>query len=87
MNKRSFFKIGLLPGIILILCACKGNGCSGDDCMDECWNVKPYRQFLIQLHDFETVVLLNKMRSGEITEEEYHQKKMRIISLLLNIIH
>ena len=75
MNKRSFFQIGCLPVIFLILCACKGNGCSGNDCMDECWNVKSYRQFWIKINDFETAVFFNKMQRGEITEEEYHQRK------------
>ena len=53
MNKRSFFKIGLLPGIILILCACKGNGCGGDDCMtcDKASDGTPYRRFAFQINN------------------------------------
>ena len=72
MNKRSFFQIGCLPVIFLILCACKGNGCSGNDCDEIC---KPYRQFLIQANDSEIGCFLKQLHDNEITAEEFSQKK------------
>ena len=63
MNKRSFFKIGLLFCPTFLLCSCGGGSEEKNACDDD--DYKPYRHGVIKLSDFETAVLSPSLKTGQ----------------------